>query len=46
MEDGQISVLNLRPATSTLKQTEEELEKEEDSEMDGPHEKPREQCPR
>ncbi|XP_039458948.1 sperm-associated antigen 17 isoform X2 [Oreochromis aureus] len=46
MEDGQISVLNLSPAPSMLKQTEEELEKEEDSEMDGPHEKPREQCPR
>lgn len=46
MEDGQISVLNLRPATSTLKQTEEELEKEEDSKTDGPREKPREQCPR
>lgn len=46
MEDWQISVLNLSPAPSMLKQTEEELEKEEDSEMDGPHEKPREQCPR
>lgn len=46
MEDGQLSVLNLSPAPSTLKQDEEEPEEEEDREMARINAKHREHCPR
>uniref|UniRef100_A0A665XF12 Sperm associated antigen 17 n=1 Tax=Echeneis naucrates TaxID=173247 RepID=A0A665XF12_ECHNA len=46
MEDGQVSVLNFSPATSTFKQDEEELLEEEDQEVTRLHVKYREHCPR
>lgn len=46
MEDGQISVLSISPAPSTLKHDEEELEEEEDREVARLHVKHREHCPR
>ncbi|XP_071333844.1 sperm-associated antigen 17 isoform X2 [Trachinotus anak] len=46
MEDGQVSVLNVSPAPSTLKHDEEELEEEEDREVTRLHANHREHCPR
>ncbi|GLD53655.1 sperm-associated antigen 17 isoform X1, partial [Lates japonicus] len=46
MEDGQISVLSISPAPSTLKHDEEELEEEEDREVARLQVKHREHCPR
>ncbi|CAJ1086379.1 sperm-associated antigen 17 isoform X2 [Xyrichtys novacula] len=46
MEDGQLSVLNLSPAPSTLNQDEEELEEDEDREISVINAKHREHCPR
>ncbi|XP_056225932.1 sperm-associated antigen 17 isoform X2 [Seriola aureovittata] len=45
MEDGQVSVLNFSPASSTMKHDEEEPE-EEDREVTRLHVKHREHCPR